>query len=259
MDNTNDIKNPELILAMAALRANSTDDNMLKVLTAAVSAKFVLPVEGDIKDKMRFHAVTGSDGNIYQVVYADSVSFAQAFGANSQNGLVANFMDLADLVAGPKSKVNGFVLNPGKEEIIFKKEMIQAVVTQLVAEGIVPADRAGAANNGKDNSGAAKSTTSNVKVGDAERLPEGLGNATIELGNEFEEIFKITIQLMQYEGEDKPKWLFIVDHNGDSEEIFGYLGKKVGPYLAGLDIVMVDADSDFGKSAAAGKIPVYAK
>lgn len=255
MDNPNDIKNPELIMAMKLLRETNNEENMLKVLTAILNAKLILPVNGEIKDKMQFHAVAGNDGKIYQVVYADTYSFNEAFGAANQNGLVATFMDLADLVINEKSKVNGFVLNPGKEEVIFGQEMIQAVVTQLVAEGVVPANNGGAEGN------ATKSTSSlsNVKVGDPEALPEGLGNATIELGSSFEEVFKITIQLMQYEGEDKPKWLFIVDHNGDSEEIFGYLSKAVGPYLAGLDIVMVDGDSTFGKQAATGKIPVYAK
>lgn len=252
MDNPNDIKNPELVLAMAALRADKSDDNMLKVLTAVLQSKLILPVEGEIQDKMRFHAVTGTDGNIYQVVYADTLSFNQAFGSSSQNGLVATFMDLADLVIGEKSKVNGFVINPGKEEVIFRKEMVQAVVSQLISEGVVP----GSTDNASSTS---SKTSANVTVGDPESLPDGLGNATIEFASGFDEVFKVTIQLMKYENEDKPKWLFIVDHNGDADELFDYLGKAVGPFLSGLDIVMVDAGSPFGKQAAAGKIPVYVK
>lgn len=250
------ITNPELILAMALLKKEPTEENMLKVLTAAVSAKFILPVDGQISEKVRFHAVTASDGKIYQVVYADTLSFNEAFGAAAQNGIVASFMDLADLVVNQQSKVNGFVLNPGKEEIVMGNDMISAVVTQLVSEGVVPSN---SSDSSDSTAPSTTSSTSNVSVGDPEYLPEGLGNATIELGSSFEEIYKITIQLMQYEGEDKPKWLFVVDHNGDSEEIFGYLGKAVGPYLEGLDIVMVDGDTPFGKQAANGKIPVYAK
>lgn len=262
------ITNPELIMAMGLLKSENNDENMLKVLTAAVPAKFILPVEGEIGSKVRFHAVTGSDGKIYQVVYADTYSFNQAFGAANQNGIVAGFMDLADLVVNQQSKVDGFVINPGKEEIVFGKKMISAVVAQLISEGAVPGANAGASESGSadsassDANGITKTqmtSSSNVMVGDPEELPEGLGNATIEFGASFEEIFKITIQLMQYEGEDKPKWLFIVEHNGDSDEIFGYLGKAVGPYLEGLEIVMTDGDSPFGKQAATGKIPVYAK
>lgn len=266
------ITNPELIMAMGLLKSESNDENMLKVLTAAVPAKFILPVEGEIGAKVRFHAVTGSDGKIYQVVYADTYSFNQAFGASNQNGIVAGFMDLADLVVNQQSKVDGFVINPGKEEIVFGKEMISAVVAQLISEGAVPGANAASSESGSADSASNSASTdangitktqmtssSNVMVGDPEELPEGLGNATIELGASFEEIFKITIQLMQYEGDDKPKWLFIVDHNGDSDEIFGYLGKAVGPYLEGLEIVMTDGDSPFGKQAATGKIPVYAK
>lgn len=272
------ITNPELIMAMGLLKSENNDENMLKVLTAAVPAKFILPVEGEIGSKVRFHAVTGSDGKIYQVVYADTYSFNQAFGAANQNGIVAGFMDLADLVVNQQSKVDGFVINPGKEEIVFGKEMISAVVAQLISEGAVPGANAASSESASADSASASTSTSasasadangitktqmtsssNVMVGDPEELPEGLGNATIEFGASFEEIFKITIQLMQYEGEDKPKWLFIVEHNGDSDEIFGYLGKAVGPYLEGLEIVMTDGDSPFGKQAATGKIPVYAK
>lgn len=260
MDNPKEIKNPELILAMQLLKKNNNDENMLKVLTEALKSQLILPVNGQLEGKMQFHAVSGSDGKIYQVVYADSLSFNEAFGASNQNGLVANFMDLADLVINEKSKVNGFVINPGKEEIIFGQEMIQAIVNQLIAEGAVPGkDGSKASSEASSETPSKTSSSSNVRVGDPESLPEGLGNAAIEFASSFEEVFKVTIQLMQYEGEDRPKWLFIVDHNGDSDELFGYLGKAVGPYLSGLDIVMVDGNSPFGKQASNGKVPVYAK
>lgn len=259
MDNKNDIKNPELVMAMKLLKENNNDDNMLKVLTAVLSSKLILPVNGEMEGKMQFHAVQANDGKIYQVVYADTYSFNEAFGASKQNGLVAGFMDLADLVINEKSKVNGFIINPGKEEVLFKQEMIQAVINQLISEGVVPGKDGNSSNATSGATPSKTSSASNVKVGDPESLPDGLGNATIEFAASFEEVFKVTIQLMQYENEDKPKWLFIVDHNGDSDELFDYLGKAVGPYLSGLDIVMVDGDSDFGKQASAGKVPVYAK
>ena len=239
-----DIKNPELIEAMKLVRKENTEENMLKVLTAAVSAKFILPVDGKEEGKMRFHAVQGDEGRVYQIVYADSNTFNMAFINKKQNGIVAGFMDLADLVLCEGSRINGFVVNPGSEEVLFREDMLKAIVDEFKKDGIVKEDT-------KKNA--------SIKVGDPDKLPEGMGNAAIDFGAKREEIFRIFIQLMQREGKDKPEWLFIVDHTGRNDEIFKELGNAVGPHLDGLDIVMIDMGDPIADKVIEGKIPVYAK
>ena len=242
-----DIKNPELLAAMKLVRKENTEENMLKVLSEAVKAKFILPVDDAEEGKMRFHAVQGDEGRIYQIVYADSMSFNMAFLNKKQSGVVAGFMDLADLVLNDNSKINGFIVNPGKEEVLFREDMLTTIIEDLKKEGII-----------KDIPSKAENTSS-IKVGDPVRYPEGMGNAAIEFGAQREQIFRIFIQLMQREGKEKPEWLFIVDHVGRNDEVFKELGEAMGPFLDGLDIVMIDMGDPLSEKVIKGKVPVYAK
>ena len=251
MEHKGEIKNPELIEAMNKVRKDNSEENMLEVLTHAVKARFILPVDGDVKEKMRFHAVSGDNGNIYQVIYADTLSFNLAFGDKKQNGIVAGFMDMVDLVLGENSKIDGFVINPGTQELVFKKEMLKAIAEQLKADNI-EVKRAAEMEE-------TKSQGSSIKVGDPQKMPDGLGNAVIDCCANREDIFRVFIQLMQREGKDMPEWLFIVDHNGRNDELFKVIGEAAGPFTDGLQMVFIDMGDPIADKVIEGKVPVFAK
>ena len=59
------------------------------------------------------------------------MSFNMAFLNKKQSGVVAGFMDLADLVLNDNSKINGFIVNPGKEEVLFREDMLTTIVEEL--------------------------------------------------------------------------------------------------------------------------------
>ena len=247
------IKNPGLLEAMQKVREDNSEENMLNVLTHMVRSRFILPVDGEPDKKMKFHAVSGKDGGIYQVVYADTDSFNMAFINKKQNGMVAGFMDLADMTLSKDSKINGFVINPGTFELLFKENMIRTIVDQLEKEG-VNVKRAA-----EDVKQPEKNASANIKVGDPQRMPDGLGNAVIEYGSAHDEIFRIFIQLMQRENREVPEWLFIVDHNGRNEDVFKSLGQAAGPFLDGLGMVMIDMGDPLADKVIEGKAPVYVK
>ena len=56
------------------------------------------------------------------------MSFNMAFLNKKQSGVVAGFMDLADLVLNDNSKINGFIVNPGKEEVLFREDMLTTII-----------------------------------------------------------------------------------------------------------------------------------
>ena len=252
MEQQGEIKNPEFLEAMKKVREDNSEANMLEVLTHAVKAKFILPVDGDVNDKLRFHAVSGKDGKIYQVVYSDTMSFNMAFINKKQNGMVAGFMDLADMVLAENSKINGFVINPGTTELLFGEDMVRTIIEQLEKEGV----------NVKRAAEIAKEEApkpASVKVGDPQRMPDGLGNAVIDFGAKHDEVFRVFVQLLQRDGNDKLEWLFIVDHAGKTDEMFKALGESVGPFLDGLNMVMIDMGDDLAEKVTEGKVPVYVK
>ena len=133
--------------------------------------------------------------------------------------------------------------------MLFREDMLATIIEELKKEGII-----------KDiPSKTSNEATSSIKVGDPAKFPEGMGNAAIDFGASQEKVFRIFIQLMQREGKDKPEWLFIVDHAGRNDEILKELGNAMGPYLDGLDIVMIDMGDPLSEKVIQGKIPVYAR
>ncbi len=232
------VENPKLLDSLKKVREDRSEANMLNVLTEIISAKLILPVEGTLNENCRFHAVTGSDDKVYQVVYSDSESFDKAFSGKKQNGVVAGFMDICDLVLnGNGQKVSGFVINPGFEEVVFGNDMLQMIVDQFKSEG---ADFSG-----------------NVKVGDADRLPDNLEEKAIEFCRAEDDVKLLYILLMQRENKDVPEWLFVLGHTGDREILFTKLSDSVGPYLDGLGFVIVDAEETFAKQVCEGKTALY--
>ena len=97
------IENAKLVELLGTIRQDSSEENMIAVLKEAAVAKFLVPVDGTEGD-YRFHAVSDSKGLKYMVVYCDSDSFEVAFEDKKepQNGVIAGFADLIDVVMAPK-------------------------------------------------------------------------------------------------------------------------------------------------------------
>lgn len=238
---TSRINNPALMAALRKVRENENEQTMLEVLQEAIKASFILPVEGELEGQMSFHALTGPDGEVYQAVYADSDSFDKAFGAQNQNGIVAGFMDLAELSLAPTSKSKGFVINPGQEEILFKADMLKLILDQFEKEGV------------KFNT--------EIKVGDAQSYPDGMLDAIKKYGEAESQVSRIFVQLMQREGEEVPSWLFVLDYSGieDREDMFSRFGNYIAPYLDGLKMNIIDYTETFSKQVCKDKTPIYSE
>ena len=126
------IENEKLVELLGSIRQDSSEENMIAVLKEAAVAKFLVPVDGT-DGNYSFHAVSDSKGLKYMVVYCDSDSFEVAFENKKepQNGVVAGFADLIDVVMAPKMDLSGFVINPGSEQVLFGKDMLKMIAAQM--------------------------------------------------------------------------------------------------------------------------------
>ena len=126
------IENEKLVELLGKIREDSSEENMIAVLKEAAVAKFLVPVDGT-EGSYSFHAVSDSKGLKYMVVYCDSDSFEVAFENKKepQNGVIAGFADLIDVVMAPKMGLSGFVINPGSEEVLFGKDMLKMIAAQM--------------------------------------------------------------------------------------------------------------------------------
>ena len=126
------IENEKLVELMGLIREDSSEENMIAVLKEAAVSKFIVPVDGSEGD-YKFHAVSDSKGLKYMVVYSDTDSFEVAFEDKKerQNGVLAGFADLIDVVMAPKMGLSGFVINPGSEEVLFGHDMLKMIAAQM--------------------------------------------------------------------------------------------------------------------------------
>lgn len=230
------IDNERLVELMGKIREDSSEENMIAVLKEAATAKFLVPVDGTEGD-YRFHAVSDSKGLKYMVVYSDSDSFEVAFEnkKEKQNGVLAGFADLIDVVMAPKMDLSGFVINPGSEEVLFGKEMLKMIAAQM---GI-----------GGDGT---------AKVGEPDRYPPELKKALTGYLQIEPTVSNIWVRLMRENGTDRLIWLIVADAEGEGEPLkytLDNLRKYCLPYLDNMDAMVVSDNEDFAKKVIEGVKP----
>ena len=234
------IVNEKLIELMGKIRVDSSEDNMIAVLKEAAVSKFIVPVDGGEGD-YRFHAVSDSKGLKYMVVYADSDSFEVAFEnkKDKQNGVLAGFADLIDVVMAPKMGLSGFVINPGSEEVLFGKDMLKMIAAQM---GI-----------GGDGT---------AKVGEPDRYPPELKKALEGYLLIEPTVSDIWVRLMRENGTDRLIWLIVANAEGEGEPLkytLENLRKYCLPYLDNMDAMAVSCTEDFASAVIKGVKPFVSR
>ena len=230
------IENEKLVELMGRIREDSSEENMIAVLKEAAVSKFIVPVDGSEGD-YRFHAVSDSKGLKYMVVYSDTDSFEVAFENKKepQNGVLAGFADLIDVVMAPKMGLSGFVINPGSEEVLFGHEMLKMIAVQM---GI-----------GGDGT---------AKVGEPDRYPPKLKEALDGYLLIEPTVSDIWVRLMRENGTDRLIWLIVVNAEGEGEPLkytLDNLRKYCLPYLDNMDAMVVSSNEDFAKQVIKGVKP----
>ncbi|MCR5385052.1 MAG: enhanced serine sensitivity protein SseB [Saccharofermentans sp.] len=230
------IENEKLVELMGRIREDSSEENMIDVLKEAAVSKFIVPVDGSEGD-YRFHAVSDSKGLKYMVVYSDTDSFEVAFENKKepQNGVLAGFADLIDVVMAPKMGLSGFVINPGSEEVLFGHEMLKMIAAQM---GI-----------GGDGT---------AKVGEPDRYPPKLKEALDGYLLIEPTVSDIWVRLMRENGTDRLIWLIVVNAEGEGEPLkytLDNLRKYCLPYLDNMDAMVVSSNEDFAKQVIKGVKP----
>ena len=230
------IENEKLVELMGKIRQDPSEENMIAILKEAAVAKFLVPVDGT-EGNYSFHAMSDSKGLKYMVVYSDSDSFEVAFEDKKepQNGVIAGFADLIDVVMAPKMDLSGFVINPGSEQVLFGKDMLKMIAAQM---GI-----------GGDGT---------AKVGEPDKYPPELKKALEGYLQIEPTVSSLWVRLMRENGTDRLIWLIVADAEGDGEPLkytLENLRKYSLPYLDNMDAMVVSSKEDFAQKVIAGVKP----
>ena len=230
------IENKELVELLGKVREDNSEKNMIALLKAAAGARFIVPVDGT-EGSYSFHAVSDKNGLKYMVCYSDTDSFEVAFEDKykKQQGVMAGFGDLVEVVMTDKMGLSGFVINPGVEEVLFGKDMIKLIAQQM---GI-----------GGDGT---------AKVGEPDKYPPELHGALTDFLKIEPSVSKIWVRLMRENGTDRISWLIIAETSLDGEPLKymrGNMRKYCLPYLDNMDAYCASSKEEFASKVIAGVKP----
>ena len=230
------IENTELVEVMGRVRQSGTEENMIELLRQVAGAMLLVPVDGD-EGSYSFHAVAGAEGKKYMVVYSDSDSYEVAFEGKpyKQKGVTAGFADILDVVMAPNMGLDGFVINPGVENILFGKDMLKMIAQQM--------------DIGGDDT---------AKVGEPDHYPEQLKDKLDEYLLDAPSVKRIWVRLLKENHTEVLRWMIIIDTELEGDELkyqTETLRNFVKPYLDGMDALVVSSKEDFSQQVIKGVKP----
>ena len=230
------IENTELVEVMGRVRQSGTEENMIELLRQVAGATLLVPVDGD-EGSYSFHAVAGAEGKKYMVVYSDSDSYEVAFEGKpyKQKGVTAGFADILDVVMAPNMGLDGFVINPGVENILFGKDMLKMIAQQM--------------DIGGDDT---------AKVGEPDHYPVQLKDKLEEYLLDAPSVKRIWVRLLKENHTEVLRWMIIIETELDGDELkyqTETLRNFVKPYLDGMDALVVSSKEDFSQQVIKGVKP----
>ena len=230
------IENTELVEVMGGVRQAGTEENMIELLRQVAGATLLVPVDGD-EGSYSFHAVAGAEGKKYMVVYSDSDSYEVAFEGKpyKQKGVTAGFADILDVVMAPNMGLDGFVINPGVENILFGKDMLKMIAQQM--------------DIGGDDT---------AKVGEPDHYPEQLKDKLDEYLLDAPSVKRIWVRLLKENHTEVLRWMIIIETELEGDELkyqTETLRNFVKPYLDGMDALVVSSKEDFSQQVIKGVKP----
>lgn len=230
------IENEKLVEIMGKVRESGSEENMIELLRQASGATFLVPVDGE-EGSYGFHAMADSKGKKYMVVYADSDSFEVAFEGKpyKQKGVTAGFADILDVVMAPNMGLDGFVINPGVENILFGRDMLKIIAQQM--------------DIGGDDT---------AKVGEPDHYPEKLKERLETYMLDNPAVTSVWVRLLKENHTEVLRWMIICKTELEGEELkyqLDTLKNFTKPYLDGMDALVVSYREEFAKQVIHGVRP----
>lgn len=254
------VTNPELVVAIKAMKESNTKEGQDNVINEVMKAHFISPViispvpgpsnnNGEVvlkeKTTINFSIIENTENQQFFLAFTDWEELGKWHKGENQQILILTFDDLAAMVLDEKGNSDGFVINSHGENIIFNKNMIKPLKDEKerrakggVVKQVVDKDTA-------------------VQLGQPRVYPKEMVNAISNYLKKQKSVQAAYLQLMIKEGEQS--YLVIVDFTGDRREIFDGIGNVAMSHLNGMFIDLVPYDSDFGRNATNNIEPFYKK
>lgn len=255
------VTNPGLVVAIRAMRENRTEETDTALIRELRAARYLTPVEinGEIHDgviqeggQMRFRLVTSPEGQDYFPVFTDWEAvdtWVDAAGLDKRPGtLVITYEDLAEMVRSDPERIQGFVLNMGREGLVVTGQMIQWF------------DAREAGETGLQEQTIQQPTR--ITIGRPKKYPLELVAALANYFGTRPEVERAWFFLAKREDEEHTNYLVVVEFDGDESlrrELFSAAAQVAAPHLEGKFLDLMAYGEAFTVDAASHAEPIYQK
>lgn len=255
------IDNSKFVNAIKVMKEQKTKESQSIMLGEMMNSKFLNPTTLNIvpdKDG-KINIPKGTQISFYTIMSTDKKKFAMAFTDEielnkwyetsikggikpeqlSRNSAVMGFMEYAEIILNEKSDLDGLVINPYNENIIFNREQISSLREQRINK-----DKYGITQNVIN-----KNEQIGLRKLVSEEYPTEMLDKIILHMKSKEEINAAWILKMLKQG--KESYLIVVDFEGELNIVLGEIARIAKPFLTTgiISMDMIPYNSPLGKDA----------
>lgn len=256
-----ELDNKKFVDSIKRMKEEKTKESQSIMLEEMMQAKFLNPTTLNIKpdENGKLNIPQGTQISFYTIISTDKKKFAMAFTDNSEmnkwieanikggvnpeniskNSAVMGFMDYAKIILNQKSDLDGLVINPYNENIVFNKEQISSLKEQRINK-----EKYGITMN---------KINQNEQIGLRKLLPQEypteMIDTIIDYMKKSDEISSAYILKMKKD--EKESYLIVVDFIGELNIVLGGIARIAKPFLTNeiKSLDMVPLNSPLGKEA----------
>jgi len=245
------VTNPDLVRAIQRAREDSTAAAWAEMVREAARSRFITPIDlpppagpGEApKAGFSLHMLEDPEsGRRFYMAFTDWDELGKWRKAEGQRVLVVTFDDCARLVLDGKLASGGFIINPFGGNVVFDRQMIEAV-------------RREKRGRGPEEVVMEKGTT--VCLGEPGEYPGALVRAISDYLATQPGVRAAYLQQMEADG--APSYLVAVDFEGDEKALFQGISGAAQGLLSDLPLSLASCGAEFWRGAAAGLDPFYTK
>lgn len=255
------LKNPDLIQAYHLVQYDATPERQAEFMQEVVKARYIAPAtfspepetdeDGNLKFSedatVIFPDIRNDKGEKFFPAFTDWKSMQKWEMKEGQRVIGMTFDDYAGMILQDK-EANGFVINPFDENIKIDRQVIISLKQQQAA--YLKRQQLTYERNHPE----AVASNAPMEFHELATWPEKMLEEIVAFLKE--QPVKTAYMQGVIQG-DRKGCMFILDHQGSEDAIFGGIARIAQPYMQGMYLYMATPASELGRKAMEGLEPFY--
>jgi hypothetical protein len=241
------VDNTRLLELIDKMKEEKTMESQNSVIAEVLKSRFLCPVilesapkgGGKIeigKDtKIQFSIIKTKEGKNFLIAFTCDEEVNKWQKNKVQQSIIYTFEDYA-MIATNNENLEGFVIDPMGRNIVFTKQMIKEIKENITRESVV-----------EENT--------QVQLGVPKDYPEELDRKLKDLFLNITQVKKAYLLLMTKQ--EELSYLLVIDAQGNEKAYFNTIASAAIPFLNGMPLNMLPANTELGQKIAQDFTPIY--